>query len=805
MRQTLECRAAIRGEPCGARLSLAILSAVLLSIGTLQAGTVVLDTSFGTGGALAGPNYTIGASMGLTRGNNLFQSFSQFNLVQGDVATFTGPANIQNILARVTGGGPSSIDGTIQSGIAGANLFFINPHGIVFGANASVNVSGSFAATTANYLKLADGARFVAALGADDSALSTAPVSAFGFLGNSPSPISVLQSTLQVPAGKTISLVGGDISLDGASIQSPGGQINVASVQSAGELPVNLGLLIASCFVSAFPQAGQIQMQNSAQLNASGDGGGQIVIRGGSLTIDNSQIVANTTGSGNGQGIDIAVSGNLNLLNGGQITSITTQGLGNGGNINVNAGSITLNGGGAVDDTGFPSTEISTATGDVDLGGGTGRGGDITIQTGSLTMENSAQLTSASFGAGNAGKIQIDASSIKMDAELTTVVQLSADTDANEGGGNAGDIIINTGNLQMFNGATMFATSHGSGQAGQVDINANTIGLNSGSIITAGAFGDGTDAGNGGNVQVTANTLQINGKDTLDGGPDFETGIQAVTSAQAAPASGGNIQINVGSLQMDHSGAIFASSFGIGNGGNIQVKTGNLTLGHSSSIQAQGFGTGNAGTVSVQSGNNILLTGNSAISTSAPGASGGDINVTAGSNIRLINSQIATSAGLNGGNITISAPKLISLLNSSFNAQADSTDSGFGNGGNLAIDPSFLILNDSSLISSSSFGNGGNISILSDFFFQSAALIDASAPFGIPGTVSVTAPKIDLSGSLVVLPANLLDAEAQLRPDCGVRQSDDVSTFVVLGQGGLPLAPGGFVPSSADPPHAEKK
>jgi filamentous hemagglutinin family protein len=775
---------------------LRVLSLILLSISATHAGTVVLDGSLGPGGALTGPNYTIGAGLGTTKGPNLFHSFSQFDLSAGDVATFTGPNTIQNILARVTGGGASSINGTIQSTISGANLFLINPHGIIFGANASVDVSGSFAATTANYLKLSDGARFVAALGADDSALSTAPVSAFGFLGNNPGTISVQQGALlQVPSGKTISLVGGDISLDGALIQAPGGQINLASVQSAGEVPLDPSSLTASAFASAFPQAGQIQMQDGAQLDASGDGGGRIVIRGGSLTVDNSQILANTTGSGDGQGIDVAISGDLNLLNGGQITSISTQGLGNGGNINVNAGSITLNGGGLFDDLGNPTTEISTATGDFVNGGGSGNGGNITIQTGNLTIENSAQISAATYDAGNAGNININASSIQMDAELTTLAWITASTqDPFDGGGNAGNIIINTGSLQMFNGAELFASSTCAGQAGKIDVTAGTISLNSGGIIEAAAFG----SGNGGDVQVTATkTLQIDGT-----AADFLTGIQAVTTTTAP---GGNIQVNAGSLEMDNNGSIFTSSYAdVGPAGNVQVTTGNLTLGHGSSIFAQGLSGGNAGTVSVNSANNILLTGNSAISTSAPGSSGGDINVTAGSNIRLINSQIAANAGLDGGNITVSAPKLVYLLNSSFNAQADSTDTGFGNGGNLTIDPSFLILNDSSLISKSSFGNGGNISILSDFFFQSGALIDASAPFGLPGTVSVTAPKIDLSGSLVILPENLLDAESLLRPDCGVRQSDDVSTFVVLGRGGLPLAPGGFVPS-ADPNHAEKK
>ena len=99
----------------------------------------------------------------------------------------------------------------------------------------------------------------------------------------------------------------------------------------------------------------------------------------------------------------------------------------------------------------------------------------------------------------------------------------------------------------------------------------------------------------------------------------------------------------------------------------------------------------------------------------------------------------------------------------------------------------------------------GNISILTDYFFESASTIDASAPFGLPGTVRVTAPEVDLSGSLIALPENLLSAETQLRPDCGVRLAGNVSSFIVLGRGGLPLQPGGFVPSGAVPPLDEAK
>src|ERR1043166_6606446 len=312
---------------------LAVLS---LAVGVeTSPAQVVLDGKFGTSVALAGPNYLITPDLGLTVVNNLFHSFMQFDLKAGDIARFSGPASVQNILCRGTGGSPSSINGAIRSDIAGANFFFINPSGVMFGPNAVVDVSGSFAASTANYLKLADGARFVASLGADDSGLSTAPVSAFGFLGNSPGTVSVQQSTLSVPSLKTIALVGGDIAVDHGSVRSAGGQINVVSVQSGGEVPVDPKALSVGEFSTAFPQQGRINLRNGAQLDASSTGGGRIVIRGGAIMVDNSRIQANTTGAIAGQGIDIAAVNDLDLVNGGQINSLSTVGLGAGGNINL--------------------------------------------------------------------------------------------------------------------------------------------------------------------------------------------------------------------------------------------------------------------------------------------------------------------------------------------------------------------------------------------------------------------------------------------------------------------------------------
>lgn len=141
---------------------------------------ISMEGSLGPAGALAGPNVQITADLGQQHGGNLFHSFGQFSIQAGESITFSGPNSISNIIGRVTGGAViaiggssdiniigcvtggqlSSIDGTIRSIISGANLYLLNPAGVLFGEHAQIDVSGSFHVSTADYLKLGDGGRF---------------------------------------------------------------------------------------------------------------------------------------------------------------------------------------------------------------------------------------------------------------------------------------------------------------------------------------------------------------------------------------------------------------------------------------------------------------------------------------------------------------------------------------------------------------------------------------------------------------------------------------------------------------------
>ena len=217
-------------------------------------------------------------------GPNLFHSFDRFSVGTKDTARFSGPTGIKNILSRVTGGQPSVIDGQLQSTIPEANLYLLNPSGVVFGPNAGLDIRGSFHVSTADYLRLADGARFFARL-SETSTLSVAPPVAFGFLGPQPAAITVQGSTLQVPEGQTLSVVGGDTKIVGGALRAPSGRIQLASVAAAGEvLPVTSGPA-PDLQVDSVARLGRIALSPGEQgqrtfLDAGGNGGGTVLIRG---------------------------------------------------------------------------------------------------------------------------------------------------------------------------------------------------------------------------------------------------------------------------------------------------------------------------------------------------------------------------------------------------------------------------------------------------------------------------------------------------------------------------------------------
>jgi filamentous hemagglutinin family protein len=302
-----------------------VLGGILFLLPTVTHAQITLDGSLGPKGPLAGPDYTIDSKVGQLRGNNLFHSFGQFNVQTGESATFTGPSTVENVIGRVTGGQQSLIDGQLRSEMPKANLYLLNPNGVMFGPNATLDVPGSFHVSTADYLRMEDGAKFSAYL-SQESVLSSAPPAAFGFLSNNPASITVQDSSLHVPEGKTLSVVGGDIQITGGSLSAPHGQINLASVASAGEVIPTASEHGPDLKLEGFSHLGKIAASQGAHLHTDGAGGGSVLIRGGRLVVDNAIISSNTQGNVDGMrvGIDAQLAEEVVVTNAGRMETVVT-------------------------------------------------------------------------------------------------------------------------------------------------------------------------------------------------------------------------------------------------------------------------------------------------------------------------------------------------------------------------------------------------------------------------------------------------------------------------------------------------
>ena len=205
-----------------------------------------------------------------------------------------------------------------------------------------------------------------------------------------------------------------------------------------------------------------------------------------------------------------------------------------------------------------------------------------------------------------------------------------------------------------------------------------------------------------------------------------------------------------------------------GTGGDIHLTTNTLNLSDQATLSAKSAGAGNAGNITVIAGEQIYLANNASITTEATAAGGGKIEVNVQERLILENSGITSSV-------------------------AD----GSGNGGDIMIDPVFVVLLDSDIIARADAGNGGNINIVTDFLIASpGSQIDASSNIGIDGEVGIDTTDSEISNSLQALPVAYLDVGALLRNRCATRASTSASSFVVASQTGMPPSPEGLVTAS---------
>jgi filamentous hemagglutinin family protein len=696
--------------------SLLAIVGILPSAGRLTAQTLppsvrtpVPDNTLGT--QVAGSNNNFTVTGGLSRGQTLFQSFSDFSIPTGGTVNFNNSAGTRDIITRVTGNLFSDLNGTLNT--QGANFLLINPAGVVFGPNAQLNVGKAFAASTANGVELLDGQgqryTFGTNAGGDAPLLTINPnvflnISRLNFGASTPGSSGIINyGTLQsANEGQYIGLIGGNVTLDGRSgggrIVAPGGRVDLGGMNSSGTISIDKqGLVFAG---NNFTRS-DVSLLNGGQVNVVANQvlgnvstfssdvsnlGSRINIDANNLQIVNDRSTTNTASSNLSAGLS---------QNSGVKTTAT-------GGINVDvAGQITLNNG-----TVFNTVET----------GSTGQLSDINIAASSINLANGSNIRSQMNGTGNAGNINIKATKdiTVSGTNDQTLLQgnilgdLSIISTSSLGQGNAGKISIDTpGNLTVTNrgGISSFIGETGIGNSRGVAINANNINVGNFSNIGSSVF---KGTGNAGNIDIKATgNLNISGtinRSLLKPNQGFLSSISSVNSGRG---DAGKVTVNTsGNLSITNRGGIssYIDRTGVGNSRGVIINTGNINIENFSSVLADSLGTGNAGDINIKNTGNIIVSGTD------------DRSIIQGNETSPFSSISSVVNGQgNTGKITIDTKGNLGLDNVSvISSSVTNTATGVNNSQGISITAKNINLNNVSDINSSIYGgtgNAGNIDI----------------------------------------------------------------------------------------------
>ena len=376
---------------------------------------------------------------GTQAGGNLFHSFREFSVPPNGAALFNNAANIQNIISRVTGGSVSKIDGLIYAN-GTANLFLINPSGIIFGRNAALDIGGSFLGTTATSMRFQDGTRLLTTTDRIPLLTVSVPIG-LGFTGV-PRDIQMQSSYLSVGVTdyfRDFALVGGNISLNNTSLITPGNQVELAGLAGSGTVGLSVNGNILSLNVPENLARADVSLQNSTSIKViAGDGGS----------------------------IDINAH-NLDIMGESQLLAGIESGR---GTVNSQAGDITLDATGEIKVIG--SSVLNAVLSQ-------GNGGNLTINTQQLLVGDAAQVGTPTFSTGNSGNLTVTADSIQLIGTFADSRSSSGLFTINQPGstGDAGDLTINTQQLLVQDGARIGASTYGAGKGGNLTVTAESVQL----------------------------------------------------------------------------------------------------------------------------------------------------------------------------------------------------------------------------------------------------------------------------------------------------------------------------------------
>ena len=706
-------------------------SAQIVPDGTLPVNSTIDSTVTPNGN-------TLSIDGGTAAGANLFHSFQDFNVPSNDIAHFNNALTIDNIITRVTGGNISNIEGTIRAN-GTANLFLINPAGLVFGENARLDIGGSFVGSTAEALQFEDGSVY-SAMDVNAPPLLTISIPVGLQFGPQPGDILVRghrhnlrfqeidlpsgqekkrlvrenrPSGLEVLSDRTLALLGGEIGLIGGNLTAEGGRIELGSV--AGNSTITLAPIASGWQVGyeGVEQFGDISLSDASSIDTSGPGAGSVQVRGRSLSLaDGSAIVATTLGNENGENITIRTTDSIEFvgktpeqtLRSGILADVELEATGNGSTVSIETGRLQLIDGARVS----VSTRSQGQGGDLNIAAtesvdlmsafnetnrflaevgpeATGNGGNIAITSPRVRVRDEAIISTQTQGIGRGGNLRIDAAD-RVEVGNRGIIRTT--TSGPESRGDAGDLTIETGRASVFEKGSIRAVTEGQGDAGNLTIEATeSIELTNSSID---ATSGGTSTGDGGTISVTTNILTL-----LRGGRIASTTIGEGDAGDLMVTAG---TIDIRSVGLDRKGRTVPSRLeaqvnprATGNAGNLTVRADRLTLRDGGRISAATFNSGNAGTLDITA-SQIELSGGQDFFDGLPAG--------------LVVSVTPKGSG-DAGNLTIRAER----LTVSDGMEVSVRSRGQGSAGSLTIDASELFLDEGILNAGTTLGNEGNITL----------------------------------------------------------------------------------------------
>jgi filamentous hemagglutinin family protein len=576
---------------------------------------------------------------GQRAGNNLFYSFEDFSILEGKEAVFENATDIENIFTRITGESVSNIDGILKTQ-GGANFFLVNPKGIIFGKNASLDVGSSFIATTANSIQFEDGTEFAANNSTTEAAITIDRSIGLNFGSNngaiaingngnqiaSESPLQPIKfdqkpEGLSISLGKILALIGNGIDFNGGVVTTEGGEIYLASVAS-GTVDINKNENIFTFISNDSTKFQDINLNQQSLINAGGEQPGTISLIGENINLLNASFVlAQNEGTFSGSSLNINAKEALSLS--GRVSKIPsnisseTFNSGKGANINISAQQMQLQNSGRIRTNSFShgkggdinidiadsiqlSTSLIIATTFAE-----GNAGNVTLSASQLRV-NAAGVTSSTNASGNGGNVTVDAGLIEI-AGTASIDRASIAT-TSFGTGNTGNLTLNTEQLRVIDGASLSSSSFATGDAGTLVINASElvevrgtsnnpkINTNPHSVIRSAVQSVSPQAakalglpkvptGNAGNLTIDTPQLNV-----------LQEGVVSVENQ--GTGSGGTLSINVKQLNLSEAGRITAASVS-GTGGNIHLKADQLYLDDNSSITATSENNGDGGKIAV--------------------------------------------------------------------------------------------------------------------------------------------------------------------------------------------------------------